>query len=199
MPLNRKHKSQTRERIVDAAARQFRQHGYDGVGIDAIMAEAGLTRGGFYAHFASKADLFAEVVAGRHDLIDRLRQRDDADPAGLPAQAAGILQAYLAPENLPAVAPNCSFATLAADAARAPEPTRHAFSTQIDAFWQELFRGRRTPPDGADTTAALRILALAVGALTLARASDDRQLADALMAAAQSQVADWFAGLEQKA
>lgn len=199
MPLNNKHKLQTRERIVDAAARQFRRHGFAGVGIDAIMADAGLTRGGFYSHFRSKAELFAATLGHRHDLIDRLRERGSTDPAILLAEASGILQAYLAPENLPEAALNCSFATLAADAARAPEPTRHAFSTQIDAFWQELFRGRSTPPDGADTTTALRILALAIGALTLARASDDRQLADALLAAAQSQVADWFDGLDRTA
>ena len=195
MPANSKQKARTRARIVDAAARQFRRHGYAGTGIDSIMAEAGLTRGGFYAHFDSKAELFTEVVASRHDLIDRLRGRDDADPAGLQAAAAEILQAYLSPANLPAVAPNCGFATLAADAARAAEPTRHAFSAQIDAFWQELFRGRRTPPDARETETALRVLALAVGALTLASASDNQPLAEALLSAAQGQVADWLAEL----
>ncbi|HNH84664.1 MAG TPA: helix-turn-helix domain-containing protein, partial [Acidobacteriota bacterium] len=60
-PANRKEES--RQKILQAAARLFREHGYNGVGVDAVMAEAGLTPGGFYAHFPSKEALFAEALA----------------------------------------------------------------------------------------------------------------------------------------
>src|SRR5436190_14272805 len=62
MRVSREKASANRERIVEAAARLFREHGFDGVGVDAIMKEAGLTHGGFYGHFASKDELAAEAV-----------------------------------------------------------------------------------------------------------------------------------------
>src|ERR1700744_698368 len=55
-------RTETRRRILDAASRLFREHGMDGVGVDAVMREAGLTHGGFYLHFASKEALAAEVA-----------------------------------------------------------------------------------------------------------------------------------------
>jgi protein phosphatase len=67
--------AQTRTRILDTAARLFREHGVDGVGIDAIMEAAGLTRGGFYGHFDSKEDLFEEVLRRKADFVVRLRAR----------------------------------------------------------------------------------------------------------------------------
>ena len=74
------HKAEVRRRIVECAASLFRRRGYDGVGIDAIMAEAELTRGGFYGHFKSKADLFAAVAAHVRGWIARtpLRERRGA-------------------------------------------------------------------------------------------------------------------------
>ena len=62
MRYPREHKAETHSKIVKAAARLFRERGYDGVGVDAIMNEVGLTAGGFYAHFGSKEALFAEAI-----------------------------------------------------------------------------------------------------------------------------------------
>src|SRR5260221_5568151 len=62
MRVSREKAAENRERIVETAARLFREHGFDGVGVDAIMKGAGLTHGGFYGHFASKDDLAAEAV-----------------------------------------------------------------------------------------------------------------------------------------
>jgi len=196
MPASKGQKDRSRARILDVAARLFSRRGFDGVGIDAIMAEAGLTRGGFYAHFPSKAALFAEVIATRHDLVQALRARTASAPDPLQDQAAAILQARLATPIPGAGHTACSFASLAADAARGPEPVRQAFAAQIDAFWEELFRGRASPPTPDDTDTALRILSLSVGALALARAADDGRLSDALLAAARSQVASWMRDLQ---
>ena len=70
-------KEHTHERIVDAAARRFREDGLAGAGVHRIMQDAGLTHGGFYAHFGSKADLIAEAFSvaaaeGRERLLDPL-------------------------------------------------------------------------------------------------------------------------------
>jgi len=62
MRVNREKAAENRERIVEAAARLFREHGFDGGGVDAIMKEAGLTHGGFYGHFASKEELATEAI-----------------------------------------------------------------------------------------------------------------------------------------
>ena len=82
MGYSSEHKDRTRERVVTAAGRLFRRYGYNGVGIDEIMAAAGLTRGGFYAHFKSKHDLFAAALAEELELARQLRRvRTPAGPA----------------------------------------------------------------------------------------------------------------------
>src|SRR5438046_7832753 len=63
MKVSREQAAQNRERIVEAAAQLFRERGFDGVGVADLMREAGLTHGGFYGHFSSKADLIAEASA----------------------------------------------------------------------------------------------------------------------------------------
>jgi len=62
MPYTPAHKAETRKKIVESARRLFNRHGFTGVSIDEIMADAGLTRGGFYNHFNTKEELYAEVV-----------------------------------------------------------------------------------------------------------------------------------------
>jgi|SRR5690348_4583743 TetR/AcrR family transcriptional regulator, transcriptional repressor for nem operon len=73
MPYTPEHKARTRERIVESAQRLFNRHGFNGVSIDEIMADAGLTRGGFYNHFGTKDELYAEVVT--YALSSRRRRR----------------------------------------------------------------------------------------------------------------------------
>ena len=78
MRYSSEHKPRTRSRILERAAALFRREDYRGVGIDRIMASADLTRGGFYAHFPSKAALFAEVLRQEPDFARRLDAAADA-------------------------------------------------------------------------------------------------------------------------
>lgn len=172
------HKQSTRERIVREARRLFRAHGYHGVGVDRIMSAAGLTHGGFYAHFPSKAALFGEALGDGHDLLARLRARAGRTRARLGAQGLGILRAYLAPANRERVGRGCSLASLAADAARGPRRARRALGDTVHELARELGRGLDGPR--GDDPRALAALALAVGGLTLSRAVADEQLADAI-------------------
>ena len=90
MRVTREKAAENREKIVATAARLFREHGFDGVGLDAIMESAGLTHGGFYRHFRSKNDLAAEAVA--HGLADQCRPAGSAavpGGAGLRLSVAG--------------------------------------------------------------------------------------------------------------
>ena len=182
MSYRPEHREQTRQRVLDAAARLFRRHGYDGVGIDAIMLAAGLTRGGFYAHFASKSDLFAAVVAGDMDLARRLRA-SRTEPTGDPvASAREVIAGYLDPANRERVAGGCTLATLTADLSRASGTARAAHTERFRELLEEL--QRRVPKGSADAEArALAAIAQCVGALALARSLDDEALARTLLEA----------------
>src|SRR5690242_16470181 len=102
MPYSAAHKSQTRERIVESARRLFNRHGFNEVSIDQIMAEAGLTRGGFYNHFHTKEELYCEALSAfaRANPTDRWPEvQVDMSGAG-PRRARGIIAAYLSRQHL---------------------------------------------------------------------------------------------------
>ena len=171
MPQNPTRKARTRAEILDHAARLFRLRGYAGTNIDDIMLAAGLTRGAFYAHFTSKDDLFAEVVRAGHGLLGRLR---DGEPAA-------VLKAYLDKAGLAATVQACTLAALPGDVARAPLAARLAYANVLYATIAELARSKIRKLD-ADTTV---VAILAVGAVTLARASGDTRLSDWLLRCAR--------------
>src|ERR1700748_449872 len=109
-------RTETRRRILDAAGMLFREHGIDGVGVDAVMRQAGLTHGGFYLHFASKDALAAEVAQSlleqAADIWDQLSRTPDRD-SGL----RRIVSSYLSPAKVASVA-CCPLTTLGPDVAR---------------------------------------------------------------------------------
>ena len=174
-------KAETRQRILDAAGALFRAHGIDGVGVDAVMHEAGLTHGGFYLHFASKEALVAEVAAAslaraaaRWDQISREPDRT--------AALAGIVGSYLDPERVAAVSQGCMLTTLGPEVARRPGSRggiTQAMRIMLDAL-ARLLPGRRH-----DAVAALSTM---VGAVVLARIADDPDLANEFLAVAKAAV-----------
>lgn len=186
MPLSKEHKQETRDRIINMAGRLFRGHGYDGVGIDAIMAEAKLTRGGFYAHFKSKSALFIEVLRQDHDLLDRLVLRNSNDPHLLRRYARNILNGYLDPANFQTVSSGCSSANLISDAARLDEAAREAYSETFMAMERELARGL----DNAESPdpRSLAALATAIGGVAIAKTLSDKTLAESLLRACADQI-----------
>lgn len=182
------HKRQTRARIVTVAARLFRTHGYDGVGIDDIMAAAGLTRGGFYGYFRSKRDLLTQVMQGNHDFNRRMAARTGADRAALTREALTIVSGYLDPANRDRIGRGCHLASLSTDVARSDRATRAAYRVKlddlVDEFGRGLRAGRRRDPR------ALAAIALSVGGVVLARAVDDDDLAAEIEAACRDAVAE---------
>src|SRR4029450_2425131 len=108
MRYSKDHKQATRRRILKAAGRRFKQDGIDGSGVAALMSDAGLTNGAFYAHFKSKEDLVANVLA---DQLRAQRESFDAEPsdrAGLEA----FIRAYLSPQHRDECAEGCPSAAL---------------------------------------------------------------------------------------
>jgi TetR/AcrR family transcriptional regulator, transcriptional repressor for nem operon len=173
----REHKQVTRRRIIKAAGRRFKTHGIDGSGITALMADAGLTNGAFYAHFASKDDLVAAAVA------DQLReQREDLDAAAPgPAGAEQFLREYLSTRHRDSLQDGCPSAALLDEIARSPGPTRRAYTDGVLAVVDDV--AARVAPDDPQSARAqtLSIYALLVGTVQLSRALADQQLADLVL------------------
>lgn len=185
------HKAKTKAQIVRAAGRLFRRRGYKGVGIDEIMDAAGLTRGGFYGYFDSKADLFAAVLEGEHDFNKRMAARDGLDPKALTQQAMEVVSGYLDPENRTRVGRGCAMASLSVDVARGDARARNAYTTKIEALAEEFARGAT----GSDAERrALLSIVLCVGGLTIARAINDDGLADRLESVCREEVARVLVG-----
>lgn len=182
MRTSKDQKAETRQRIVEAAAALFRQHGIDAVGVDAVMHTAGLTHGGFYGHFPSKEALVVEVTtaslgrsAERWDRISR-----EAPPAEALQQ---ILGPYLDPAHVAAPERGCVLTTLGPEVSRRPG-SRPALTASIRTMVGALARCR--PDQRSD--AALSALATMVGAVILARLADDAELSDGFLRAAQHAV-----------
>jgi TetR/AcrR family transcriptional repressor of nem operon len=187
MRYSKEHMAQTRTRILDTAARLFREHGVDGVGIDAIMEAAGLTRGGFYGHFDSKEDLFEEVLRRKADFVVRLRARMGETREELTEEALEVVGGYLAPENRQGGARGCLMASLSVDVARSSKDARKGFADVFRDLEREFARGltRAKDPDPR----AMASIALCVGGVILSRAIGDGELADRLSKACEDAVA----------
>lgn len=177
----------TRERILDSAARLFRREGYDAARIDDIMAGANLTRGGFYLHFRSKADLFAAYVGRELELGRQLDRAAAAVPEEPLLGAAEALDYYLSPDNRRRIARGCTVVSNAADVARGSRKARKAFTRAFEGMRASFRRiaGRRPDPDAA----ALASIAACVGGVVLARALTDEGLVEDLLAACRASVA----------
>src|SRR3954469_15571260 len=177
-PTSSTHTLAPGQRILDAAGRRFKQDGIDGAGVAAVMSDAGLTNGAFYAHFTSKEDLVANVLA------DQLRaQRHSID--ALPSNRAGLeafIRDYLSPQHRDQCADGCPSAALLDEIARRPAATRHVFTDELIGVMDDI-AARLGPADPqAIRTDALTIFGLMIGTLQLARALTDRDLSDQLLA-----------------
>src|SRR5213080_2243975 len=177
MRYSKGHKQATRQRIVDAAGRRFKQDGIDGAGIATVMSDAGLTNGAFYAHFASKEDLVANVLA---DQLRAQRHSLDAQPADR-AGLEAFIRTYLSPEHRDQCADGCPSAALLDEIARRPAATRQVFTDELMAVIDDI--ASRLDPADAEVarTDALTVFGLMVGTLQLARALTDRDLSDRLL------------------
>jgi TetR/AcrR family transcriptional repressor of nem operon len=172
------HKQATRQRILEAAGRRFKQDGIDGAGVATVMSDAGLTNGAFYAHFSSKEDLVANVLA---DQLRAQRQSLDAEPsdrAGLDA----FVRSYLSAEHRDQSAEGCPSAALLDEIARRPSETRDVFTDEVMRVVDDIAsRLRPTDAEGARAD-ALTVFGLMVGTLQLARTLTDSDLSDQLLA-----------------
>jgi AcrR family transcriptional regulator len=171
------HKQATRQRIIETAGHRFKQDGIDGSGIATLMADAGLTNGAFYAHFSSKDDLVAHVVA---DQLDTQAESFRALPPGR-AGLEGFLREYLSPQHRDKPADGCPSAALLDEIARCPAGTKHAYTDGAQAILDEI-AARLAPEDPQSARAqALGLYTIAVGTLQVSRVVSDPKVADEVL------------------
>lgn len=173
MPWDEKHKQTTRERIVAVAARAIRARGLNGVSVAEIMKEAGLTHGGFYAHFASKDELLAEAT--RHATAETLQflEKMAADTAGGTPGLADIVDAYLGDLHCGHPERGCVLAACGAELARADAATRSVLRENVRSYLTWLQRRGKGARRGKAERQAIGTLATMIGGIILARAVGD--------------------------
>lgn len=179
MRKSREEAARTRERIIAAAAEEFREHGVVATGLADLMKAAGLTHGGFYKHFASKDELVREVTAATIDQSPLIRQAGAKRPG-----RKGLVDAvatYLSPEHRDNPGQGCVLAALGPELGRADARTRaeatDGFLKLVDVLAQHA-EGLR--PDEAKKR-AIAAAATMIGAMTMARMVKDPELSNTIL------------------
>jgi TetR/AcrR family transcriptional regulator, transcriptional repressor for nem operon len=172
-------KAETHERIIETAGRAIRAHGYDGASVADVMKQAGLTHGGFYAHFASREAMLEEAIDRAADQ-GRARLQAVADRAEPGHALEALVASYLSDRHVEHPESGCTLAALGSETRRQAPALRRIATRQVGglaALLAAQMPGGDTP-DNHDR--ALALLCGMVGALSLARAVDDPALSRAL-------------------
>jgi TetR/AcrR family transcriptional regulator, transcriptional repressor for nem operon len=177
----------THDRILDVASRAIRLHGVAGVGVADVMKQAGLTHGGFYAHFASRDAMLVEALAraGR-DSSDKLDRSSAAREAGGASPLRALIERYLSKAHLARADTGCVVAALASELPRQSDAVREAALTRVNKLLERVEQA--LPQDvveGRDAQ-AMAIASTMVGALQLARALGANAQGHALLEAART-------------
>jgi TetR/AcrR family transcriptional repressor of nem operon len=173
----KEHKEATRRRILSTAAERFKRDGIDGSGIAALMADAGLTNGAFYAHFSSKDDLVTATVG--EQLRDQGAQyRADI---GDRADVEQMVRGYLSIEHRDNPALGCPSAALLDELGRCSDPTKRAYTDGMMAIVDHVAAVLAPDDPASARVKVLSVWAMLFGTLQLSRALTDRELADAVL------------------
>lgn len=177
MRYSREHKDETHKRIVRRASERFRAEGIEAVGVASLMQSAGLTVGGFYAHFGSKEDLIAEACNdGLSTTTASFREFVVSRPKGKRLEA--LVNVYLSKRHRDAPGTGCFAAANGAELARHTPETRAAFAGQVNA-WTGLI-GELIEADGLEGDAR-GVAGTLVGTMILSRAVGDPAMSDAFL------------------
>jgi TetR/AcrR family transcriptional regulator, transcriptional repressor for nem operon len=187
MRVSRVEAAQNRERIIEVAARLFRERGFDGIGVADLMKSAGLTHGGFYGHFSSKEDLMAQACA--RALEGSLATLHHVAEQGGENSLSAIASAYLSPAHRDRPGEGCVLAALGAEAARHGSPVRSAFTRGVRSALDMLTRLVPGKSERAKRERALTTYASMIGALVLARAVDDPKLSEQVLQSVLASIA----------
>jgi len=175
-------KAETRDRILEAAARLLRERGFEGVGVAEIMDQAGLTHGGFYAHFASKADLLRDAFAGaaraaRARYFGSLGERRGAE------WVRGAVRRYLSRSHRDDPGGGCPYPALGNDTARRGADVRRVMDDELRKSARGFEINLEEAGVARASDRALALLSLCAGGVALARAVHDPKLSEQILTA----------------
>jgi TetR/AcrR family transcriptional repressor of nem operon len=196
MRYDSEHKQRTREKVLKAAAKAIRAQGPHRVGVATVMGKAGLTHGGFYAHFESKDDLVAAAIGQMFQEArgnwDRLTQ--EQKPA---AALAAYIDFYLSVAHRDAVSAGCPIPILAPELRRLGKPARDQFASGVARLTERLCSQLELLGVARAQDEASSMLAELIGALALARAEPDAQRSEAILNASKQRLKLRFANRKQ--
>jgi TetR/AcrR family transcriptional repressor of nem operon len=176
MPYPAGHRDQVRERIVRSARELFNRRGFEGTSVDAIMAAAGLTRGGFYSYFKTKEELYAEAI---RLIVADMHMAEWEDLASSPNAfqvVKSIINAYLSDDHLSNIECQCPLITQPNDVARTGTVAKWAYR-DVFLYMLETVAKALTGSGHRDPGLPYALTALLVGSMTLARSVGDEELA----------------------
>lgn len=196
MRYSNEHKAATRERVLKEAAREIRAKGPDGVAVAGVMSRAGLTHGGFYAHFDSKDAMIVEAIGTMFE--DARARSEQVEQSGDPRAALlGYVDFYLSPAHRDRRDRGCPLPTLSGDFARSGNAQRARFGQGVEGLTGRLAKaldGIGVEDPHAEGSA---MLAQMVGAVALSRAVADPAQSDAILADAHAALVRRY-GLERR-
>jgi TetR/AcrR family transcriptional repressor of nem operon len=184
MRYDSEHKAKTRELVLKQASAAIRAEGPDRVGVAGIMARAGLTHGGFYAHFKSKDDLVAQAIGYMFDerYAAFLAHLDTPDPR---MALTRFVETYLSMRHRDAIDRGCPIPVLAGDVPRLPVAARETFVSAVDRLTEGVAQLLERVEIPNPEIMASSIIAEMVGALALSRVQPDDEKAAGLLANSQ--------------
>jgi AcrR family transcriptional regulator len=183
------HREQVGQRIIQSALLLFNRHGFTAASIDDIMAGAGMTRGGFYSYFQSKSELYAEAiscfVSGKLEDISSSEKASD--------RAAHLIRDYLSRQYFDELETSCPLIGLPNDVSRTDQSVREAQESALKMMIETFEKGISAASEPARQL-ALALTSLCVGGMVLARAIENRSLADELREATMAtalKIGEW--------
>src|SRR4051794_38156746 len=161
-----------RREVIDGAATLLRERGVAGVNVGTLMAEAGLTHGGFYRHFASKDELVGlaleKALADQREWVSGLTERE-------------LIEWYLSPEHRDDAAHGCTMSALGSEIGRADDAARESFATGFDEYIDTF-----AALEGREREEALARYATMVGALVISRATAGDPISEEVLEATRN-------------
>ena len=189
MRYSREHKLETHERIVKKASVRLREKGAHGIGVADLMKDAGLTHGGFYAHFDSREALVIEAFAHAMDR-STARWRKLAEQTAPEKRLATIVDSYLTAVHRDDPGQGCAVPALGAEIARESPRTRKAFAAKLEQMIDMLAEQIPNLPRKAARKQAMGVLATMMGTLVLARVAGNGEFSDEILGAGREAVLD---------
>jgi TetR/AcrR family transcriptional repressor of nem operon len=187
MRYSREHKQETHAKIVKKAAVLLREKGAHGIGVADLMKEAGLTHGGFYAHFESREALVIEAFAYAMDRSTE-RWRKIAEQTPPDKRLATIIQTYLTPVHRDDPGHGCAVPALGGEIARESPKTRKAFAAKLEAMIDMVADQIPDVTRRAARKQAMATIATMMGTLVLARVAGNGEFSDEILDAGREAV-----------